>query len=99
MILPPGELAGQSEWTTGGRKGTLWLDFGPDWERPHYIGTANGPWGPKDGRRFGFFGLGGDAFHFRTNVPGYEVEPAGPLRLEPGELRFVRVILRPAAVQ
>lgn len=75
---------------------SLWLDYGPDGGTLHYKGTDNGPWGPKDGGRFGFFGLGSKPFHFRTSVPGYEVEPTGPIRLEPGELRFVRLILRPA---
>lgn len=95
-------LRGKVEFADGrpvdiGGRYSLWLDYGADRHRTHYVGTDNGPWGPKGDGRFGFFGLSGDAFHFRTNVPGYEVEPAGPLRLEPGELRFVRVILRPAA--
>jgi hypothetical protein len=61
--------------------------------RRYYVGTNNGPWGPSDGR-FGFSGLGSQPFHVRISAPGWEVLPAEPIQLEPGELRFLRVTFR-----
>jgi hypothetical protein len=77
----------------GDRKHSLYLDYGPDTQKRQYVGTDNGPWGPRDSR-FGFFGLDDRPFRIRVATPGWEVEPAEPLQLEPGELRFVRITLR-----
>jgi hypothetical protein len=74
----------------------LSLDFGlqedsPGYDTRSYVGTNNGPWGPNDGR-FGFHGL--DSRPFRIRVGGWEVEPTEPIQLEPGEMRFIRVVLK-----
>jgi hypothetical protein len=73
------------------------LDFGPredDFpgnQTISYVGTDNGTWGPNDGR-FGFSGLDGRPFRIRVN--GWETDPAEPIQLEPGEMRFIRVTLK-----
>jgi hypothetical protein len=55
-----------------------------------YYGRSTAPPGPSDGR-FGFYGLNGQPFRIR--IRDYELEPPGPFQLEPGELRFIRVVL------
>ena len=72
-------------------KESPFLDDGPGNAKRSYVGTANGPWGTSDGR-FGFYGLGTTPFHIR--VHGWQVEPRDEIQLEPGELRFIKVVLK-----
>jgi hypothetical protein len=81
VVSPDGKLARESPF----------LDYGTGNAKRSYVGTANGPWGPSDGR-FGFYGL--ETTPFRIRVNGWQVEPRDEIHLEPGELRFIKVVLK-----
>lgn len=48
---------------------------------------------PPGGPRFGLFGLGTEPIRFRVEADGFATVTTDPIVLEPGELRFVKIIL------
>jgi hypothetical protein len=85
LILPDAP-AGRSY---GGPIGT----FGADSPRQViYEGTGGWLWGDP-GPKFGFSGLGAGPFRLRVESERYQPYLSEPIRLAPGELRFVKIVL------
>lgn len=45
--------------------------------------------------KFGFFALGEEAFRIHIQAKGFDDYVSDPIQLEPGELRFIRIVLTP----
>jgi hypothetical protein len=51
--------------------------------------------GASEGSKFGFSGIGQKPFRLRVYATGFEEYWSAKMQLEPGELRFVKIILKP----
>ena len=45
--------------------------------------------------KFGFWMLGAEPFRIRFQATGFDDYRSDPIQLEPGELRFVKIVLTP----